>query len=59
MRGVNEALKLLTIRLQEKITITLDDLQTYKRLSTYCLLLDLELKRINSRPNRLKRPRSN
>ena len=41
----------LTIRLQEKIAVILNDLPTHKRLITYCLLLDLELKRINTRPN--------
>ena len=48
----------LTIRLQEKIAVTLDDLPTYQRLAARCLSLDSELKRIDTRPDRQKRPRS-
>ena len=33
----------LTVRLQEKIAITLDDLPTHERLAARYLLLDLEL----------------
>jgi len=39
------------IRLQEKIAVTLNNLLTYKKLAARCLLLDLELKRINAHPN--------
>jgi len=48
----------LTIRLQEKIAITLNNLLTYKKLAACCLSLDAELKRINAYLNRQKRPRS-
>jgi hypothetical protein len=44
----------LTIRLQEKIAVTLDDLPTYNRLAARCLSLDSKLKRIEARPNRQK-----
>ena len=48
----------LTIRLQEKIAVTLDDLPTHERLAARCLSLDSELKRIDARPDRQKRLRS-
>jgi zinc knuckle protein len=48
----------LTVRLQEKIAATLDDLLTYERLSARCLSLDSELKRIEARSDRQKRLRS-
>jgi len=41
----------LTIRLQEKITVTLDNLLTYKRVTAYCLSLDLKLRQINAYSN--------
>jgi len=44
----------LKIQLQEKIAVTLDNLLTYKKLAACCLSLDIELKRINARPNRQK-----
>jgi hypothetical protein len=48
----------LTIRIQEKIAVTLDDLLTYERLTARCLSLDSELRRIDARTERQKRPRS-
>jgi hypothetical protein len=42
----------LTIKLQDKIAATLDDLLTFERLTARYLSLDLELKRIDARADR-------
>jgi Zinc knuckle len=48
----------LTVRLQEKIAVTLDDLPTHERLAARCLSLDSELRRIDARTDRQKKSRS-
>lgn len=48
----------LTVRLQEKIAVALDDLPTYQRLAARCSSLDSELKRIDARSDRPKKSRS-
>jgi Zinc knuckle len=44
----------LTTKLQERLAATLNDLDTYARLSARCLTLDTELKRISGRVERQK-----